>query len=355
MDQGGVALLRAGIIGCGRIVEEGHLPAFEALLDRVRVVAISDPVEARLELIGEALNVPESGRYTDYHDMIRRDDLDFVDLALPHFLHEEVIVACAKAGITILTEKPLTTSVESADRIVAALDETGTKLCVIHNYRHQPASAKALELVRAGKIGKPFLIRYEYLGGGHYPGTAGYDPDWRTKSSRGGGGALLDNGYHYLYMAEALMGSPIVQAFGRVGTWVQKQDVEDVAVVLLAHEGGGTTSLQFGWGIKGGGVRVGEVHGTEGSIRFNARGAESPLEIHENAVGEWKPVDLEGADTKFTNSFLGMVDEFLTALEKGDPMPISVQDARHNLALVMAGYESSRTGQAVSISDITGD
>ena len=47
------------------------------------------------------------------------------------------------------------------------------------------------------------------------------------------GGALLDNGYHYLYMAEALMGSPIVQAYGRVGTWVQKQDVEDVAVVLL--------------------------------------------------------------------------------------------------------------------------
>lgn len=341
-------MLRAGIIGCGRIVEQGHVPAFEMLAERVAIVAVSDPVAARRDLVGDRMGVPASARYADYRDMLDIVEMDFVDMALPHFLHEEVIVAAAERGITILTEKPLTTSMESANRIVDAVERAGVDMCVIHNYRHQASSKKAIELVKAGAIGQPFLIRYEYLGGGHYAGAAGYDPDWRTKSGRGGGGALIDNGYHYLYMAETLMGAPIVQAYGRVGTWVQQQDVEDIAAVLLAHEGGGTTSLQSGWGVKGGGARVGEVHGTLGSLRFGGRG-ESPLELYENAAGEWVPVELEDPQA---NSFFGMFDQFLTALETGAPMPVTVHDARHNLAIVMAGYESSKTGAAVSIQDV---
>ena len=341
-------MLKAGIIGCGRIVEQGHVPAFEMLADRVSIVAVSDPVEVRRNLIGDRMGVPAASRCADYCDMLASEELDFVDMAVPHFLHEEVIVAAARAGLTILTEKPLTTSMASADRIVDAVERTGIKMCVIHNYRHQAASKKAIELVKAGAIGQPFLIRYEYLGGGHYAGAAGYDPDWRTKSGRGGGGALIDNGYHYLYMAETLMGAPIVQAYGRIGTWVQQQDVEDIAAVLLAHEGGGTTSLQSGWGVHGGGIRVGEAHGTLGSLRFGGRGA-PPLELYENAVGEWAPVEL---DDPHANSFFGMFDEFLAALETGAPMPVTVYDARHNLAIVMAGYASARAGQAISIEDM---
>jgi predicted dehydrogenase len=151
-------------------------------------------------------------------------------------------------------------------------------------------------------------------------------------------------------MAETLMDSPIVEAYGRVGTWVQEQDVEDIAAMLLAHENGGTTSLQSGWGVKGGGQPVGEVHGTLGSIRF-VRGGDSPLELYENAVGDWVSVPLDNPDA---NSFTGMFDEFLTALETDAPMPVTVYDAKHNLAIVMAGYVSSSTGESVRIGDIEG-
>ncbi|NLS76356.1 MAG: Gfo/Idh/MocA family oxidoreductase [Chloroflexi bacterium] len=340
-------MLKAGLIGCGRIVEQGHVPAFEELAGRVQVVAVSDPVEARRNLIGDRLGVPAAARFADYHDMLKLDGLDFVDMALPHFLHEEAIVAAAKAGQNILTEKPLTTSMASANRIIDAVEKAGVKMCVIHNYRHGAAAAKAIELAKSGVIGQPFLIRYEYLGGSHYAGAAGYDPDWRTKSGRGGGGALIDNGYHYLYMAETLMGSPIVQAYGRVGTWVQHQDVEDIAAVLLAHANGGTTSLQSGWGVKGGGQAVGEVHGTLGSLRF-VRGG-NPLEIYINAEGQWKPVELENPNV---NAFAGIFSRFFDAMETGGPMPVSVYEARHNLAIVMSGYASSKSGQAVNVSDV---
>lgn len=345
-------MLKAGIIGCGRIVEQGHLPAFAQLGDRVQIVAIADPQSERRDTIGNLLDISPASRYCDYRDMLAKERLDFVDMALPHFLHEEAILAAAEHRINILTEKPLTTSIASANRIAEAVKRADIRMCVIHNYRYRPSAAKAIRLVQAGHIGKPFLIRSEGLGGGHYAGTASYDPDWRAKASRGGGGVLLDNGYHNIYMAEALMDSPIVQVYSRVGTFVQKQDVEDLATALMAHENGGTTSVQLSWGVKGGGKRVSEVHGTLGSIRFGTAPGEPALQLYENAVGEWITIEVDEAAT---NDFAGLFADFLTALETGGPVPVDVYQARHNLAIILAGYESSRRGQAVQVSEIEQD
>lgn len=325
------------------------MPAFQELAERVQIVAIADPQAERRTVIGDGLNVPSSSRYADYHDMLAKERLDFVDIALPHFLHEEAIVAAAQHGLAVLTEKPLTTSMASANRIKDAVQKAGVPLCVIHNYRYRPTSAKALQLVSEGRIGIPFFIRSEGLGGGHYPGTPSYDPNWRTKSTRGGGGVLLDNGYHNIYMAEGLMASPIVQVYARVGTFVQKQDVEDLAAALMTHTNGGTTSVQLSWGVKGGGQPVSEVHGTLGSLRFGVRSGAPPLELYENTVGQWVPVEVENPSA---NSFTGLFADFIAALETGGKMPVDIHQAIHNLAIVLAGYESSRRGQAVPVSEI---
>ncbi len=339
-------MLTAAIIGCGRIVAEGHLKAYQALRDRVRVIALADPSSERRSLIGDALGVPESARYADYRDLLSRESPDFVDLALPHFLHEEVAIACAQAGRHILTEKPLTTSLASADRILEAVEQAGVFLGVIHNYRYLPHNARALALIAEGKIGRPFFVRSEGLGGSHYPGAAEYDPDWRVKGERAGGGALLDNGYHNIYMAEAFMRSPVRRVYARVGTYVRSQDVDDLAVALLEHENGGVSSIQVSWAVRGGGQRVSEVHGTEGSLRFvNGR-----LELFENARGEWTPQDMEGLD--FSSSFAKLFADFISALERGEPPPLDGRAARHNLAIVMAAYESSRRGRPVALSEL---
>ncbi len=339
-------MLTAAIIGCGRIVAEGHLHAFQTLKDRVRVIALADPAPERRALVGDALDVPESARYADYRDLLHRETPDFVDLALPHFLHEEVTIACAQAGRHILTEKPLTTSLESADRILEAVARAGVRLGIIHNYRYLPHNVHALRLIEAGKIGEPFFIRNEGLGGGHYRGAPGYDPDWRAKGERAGGGALLDNGYHNMYVAETLMQSPVKAVFAHVGTYVQRQDVDDLAVVLLEHENGGVSSVQVSWAIRGGGQWVSEVHGTEGSLRFvNGR-----LELFENDQGQWVSQDV--GERNHGRSFVGLFSDFITALEQGRPPALDGRAARHNLAIVMAAYESSRRKRPVALSEL---
>jgi len=340
--------LRVGIIGCGRIVEEGHARAFLDNRDLAEVVALADPSPERRQVVGELLDVPEERRFADYKTMLARTELDMVDLALPHFLHEEVTIYAAEQELDILSEKPLSTSLESVDRILRAVEEHGVRLGVYHNYKWMPAFARAKELVEEGRIGQPFLIRFEYLGGGHYPGAQGYDPDWRTKAARAGGGCLLDNGYHFCYLAEWFMGAPVDSVYGRVGTFVQQQDVDDLALVLLNHSNGTISSVQFSWAVKSGGQRASELYGTEGTLRF--QWGDRPLALYENRVGKWTYPELDAE----VHSFSALLREFLVTLEAGGKLPVDGEEARHNLAIVMAGYASSRQGGVVPLSQIEG-
>jgi len=338
-------MLKAGIIGCGRIVQEGHARAFEALKDNVTVTALADPSVESLAAVGEVLGVPEEGRYASAAELLeaKADELDFVDLALPHFLHRDITIECAKAGVNILSEKPMATTVAEADEMLAAVQKAGICFSVIHNRRYSPVSATLRTLVADGAIGTPFLIRSEGLGKGHYPGTPGYDPDWRTKSERAGGGCLLDNGYHNLYTARELMGSPVQSVYGCIGTYRHDITVDDTACVLLSHENGGITSVQIAWSSVGGGQHVEEIHGTEGTIQIT-RG-DAPVRLC-RAADEWTEPAL--ADVPL-QSFAGVINDYLNALTEGAEVPTSGAEARENLRIIESAYESAKTGEAVQL------
>ncbi len=341
-------MIRLGIIGCGRIVAEAHVDALQNLTDLVHVVALADPSPDRTQLVGEALGVEPAHHYSDFAEMLERETLDCVDLAVPHFLHQSITVACAQEGLHIFAEKPLGTSLESVDRILQAVERAGVTLGIAHNYLYLDAYQAALEEIAAGRIGRPFLIRSESLGGSHFPGTPSYDPDWRTQHAQAGGGALLDNGYHQIYTAEALMGAPVAKVSGRVSTFVNQQDVDDTAVALLHHANGGVTSLQVSWAVRGGGKPVLEVHGTAGSLRLWEQD-DRPLEIHQNTVGEWRPVTTDARP--WASSFRGLMRDFFAALATGEQPKLGGVQARHNLAVIEAIYRAGAEEQVVSVGD----
>lgn len=338
-------MLRLGLIGCGRIVEEGHAPALLRLRDRVQVVALADPSPERQHRIGDLLDVPPAARFADYREMLRRVRLDCVDIALPHFLHAPAVLDCAAAGVHILLEKPMATSLAEADRMLAAVERAGVTFSVIHNYLYRPAERAALRLIGEGQIGRPFLVRSEGLGGSHYRGATGYDPDWRTRASRSGGGCLIDNAYHNLYLCQALLQSPVETVYARIRTYFHPIEVEDTALLLLEHANGGTSSVQVSWAAPAGGQRVQEVHGTGGTIAFGRDG--QPLAVYRQALGAWEYPPVEGAES---NGFPAFFAAFFAALEQGAPPPVTGTEARWNLAVVLAAYEAGRTGRPVRVS-----
>lgn len=113
----------------------------------------------------------------------------------------------------------------------AALDVQGSVMYYEeqeHNQLFTPACRETVRIISEGVIGEPFLIRTEGLGRSHVVGR-GKDQHWRTTQAGGGGGALIDNGYHQLYRARAWMNSPVKRVMAKIGTFFHDIEVEDKA------------------------------------------------------------------------------------------------------------------------------
>lgn len=336
-------MLRAGIIGCGGIAERRHGPVLAAL-EGVELAALADVSEERLAVLGERHGVGPGRRFTDYEKMLTTVDLDLVHVCTPHDQHEAQAVAAMEAGAHVLLEKPIATTVAEAERMMAAAARTGCKLTVSHNQLFSVAHVAATARIAAGDVGEVFLVRSEGFSPSHVTGR-GANRDWRTQSVAGGGGPLIDNGYHQVYRAVDYTCSPIVRVFARIGRHVQDIEVEDTALVLFEHANGATTSIQVGWCAPAGSLRVEEVFGSAGQLRL---GGEHPVRLWRSATQKWEtvPVGQAGRDEL---GFPTLVAAFVEAIETGGPVPVTAADSRHALAAVLAAYESGRTGRTVEV------
>jgi predicted dehydrogenase len=337
-------MLRAGIIGCGGIAERRHAPVLNTLKG-VTLAALTDTSTDRLAELGDLYNVPEDDRHTDVENMLAHAELDLVHICTPHDLHVEQAIAALQAGAHVLLEKPIATTPEEADRIIAAAIAANRKVAISHNQLWSAGHRAVRRVVEAGDLGDIFFVRSEGFSARHVSGR-GINQDWRTQSGAGGGGPLIDNGYHQVYKAIDIAGAP-TRVFARIGRHASDIEVEDTAVVLIEHDSGATTSIQVGWCAPAGSIRADEIFGSRGQLRV---GGESPLRIYSHDRGRWEEVDVEeeGHDEL---GFPPLVQEFLDAINDDTDVPEAMTAAasRQTLAVVVAAYESGRSGQPVEL------
>ena len=148
-------VLRAGIVGCGGI-SRSHATAYANLKD-VELVALCDIQPAALHTRADEYAV--SNRYTDFREMFEKEALDVVSVCTHAPLHAPVAIAAAEANINVLSEKPLSTDLENADRMVIACKAAGVQLAVSHQYRFTPLFRHAKEWIESGRIGEFRSIR----------------------------------------------------------------------------------------------------------------------------------------------------------------------------------------------------
>jgi predicted dehydrogenase len=338
-------VIRVGVVGCGRIVLSGHAAALAAQ-PAVEVVAVADPSPAQRDAVGARLGVPPERRHATVSDLLSDGDLDVVDVAVPHAHHREVVLAALAAGIPVLSEKPLGVTTAEIDELGAAADRSGVGLAVCHNRLFDPAFAGAVEAARSGRLGRVFGVRLESFNTGWWPGAGGFDASWRSRAAVARGGCLLDNGYHSIYLAEALARSPIVAVYARAATAVHPIDVDDTAFVLASHASGATSSLQVAWSAAGDGTPVQEAHGDAGSVAIGRAGAR--LSIFDRASGVWSEPPLPPSDGW---GFTGLFAATLPALVTGGAVPAGWAEARHVVEVIEACYRSSASGRPVPVPD----
>lgn len=345
--------LRVGLIGCGGILHAFHGPAYLGLRDRIEISALADPIAGNLQRSSALLSVSEGCCFADPGDMLKQIELDLVVVATPHVLHAEHALAALAAGVGVISEKPMALDLREADRILDAAERSGLPYTVVHNFLDVPGTSQALIRVRSGAIGQPAFGRTKALF--RKRGRDQVDPElnWRASLSAGGG-CINDSLYHEIYMTEALMDSPV--------TWVQAQvrtqhfdfEVDDLAILLLEHESGAVSSVSGSWWITAGGqgekTSLAEAHGPTGSVRVLGRGRNY---FHKtDAEDDWQEEILDRGPQPFPdpNTWSGHAGYFartFAALAEGTPLPVSGQDARHNLAIIAAARASTRERRSV--------
>lgn len=342
-----------GIIGCGNIG-----PIHAAAIAEVRgakLVGVADVVRSSARKLADQYG---ADNYEDYREMIKRDDLHAVCLCIPTGMRAEIAEVCAAAGKHILSEKPLEVSTKRIDRILKATDKAGVLLGCIFQSRFSDDALRVRKAIDQGRFGKIILGQASI---NWWRSQAYYDSGaWRGTWKLDGGGALMNQGVHYVDLLQWFMGpvknvSAMTALVGHEGL-----EVEDIATAMLEFHSGamgmitGSTAAYPGYP-----ARI-ELYGTEGSIiledgkltAWNFKNRMAADKAIEAALGGESALGSGAADplsSLKTEGHRRQIDDFTKAIRTGDRPGIDGREGRHAVHLIEKIYQAAKSGKKVSV------
>lgn len=285
--------IRVGIVGGGGIAK-AHVIALRSLRSyfgedgvEAEVVAVADVDGSAAQRAARAYGVGHWS--TDWREMVRDDAVEAVTIATPNDQHEEVALAAAEAGKAVLSEKPLAHDVDSARRMVRAVESAGVVHSVNLNYRTIPAIQYAKQLIDEGHLGEIVSFRGAFLQ--DWAADPTVPRSWKFERRRAGAGPLLSVGCHVIDLARVLVGevSEVVattrtaiaerplpighDTYASAGSQPAEMapvDIEDVGTVLMRFDSGATGAIETSRVAPGRKNHcVVEISGTEGALSFD--------------------------------------------------------------------------------------
>ncbi|MSS71356.1 MAG: Gfo/Idh/MocA family oxidoreductase [Candidatus Latescibacteria bacterium] len=329
--------LGLGVIGCGNM--GASLATSAATLENARVVCVSDVDEAKGKELAGKLSVEYD---PDYRHMLRREDVEAVLIASPPFMHPEMAVAAAEAGVHVFSEKPMSPTLEGCDAMVAAAKQHGVKLGIGLVCRYHATHSKVREIALSGEIGKPVCMMVHRIGGG-WGGV--WVAHWRTKRAQSGG-TLMEVNAHEIDFLRFVLGD-VRRVYAAGGNYREKGiDYPDVTLVSMTFASGAVGSLHSSHVSAVGGYG-GRLDGTEGSVVFPSTwGKDAALTI-KRFDGEARTLPI--ADIKVPSPVAEEIRRFVEAVQKGEAPPVGGAEGRAATEVALAAYRSIETGQAVEL------
>ena len=311
--------LRLAILGFGWVARDYMRPAIDACAD-TELVAVSS-----LDLEDCASVIDRVDAYTNWREMIERDDIDAVYIATPNYLHREQTLACLHAGKHVLCEKPMALTTEDAQAMVGTAEDMGLVYATAFDQRFHPAHRAMREWVSAGRIGILTQARIDYACWLPHDWAA---DNWRIEQSKAGGGAIIDLAPHGLDLLETLTGDRIAELTLFPQTVVQQYSVDDGGTLMARFESGMLATLHVGYNRPEALPRRRlELIGTEGMLQaYNTMGqvAGGTVTYHDTQ-GEVHDVAFESD----TEPFLMQVQNFAASiLTDAPPIRRATDDVR---------------------------
>ena len=372
--------LRWGLVGGGEGSQIGGAHRMGAALD------------GHFELLAGALDIdPDRGRefavrkgieearaYGEWHRMLAREArldpderLDLVTVATPNSTHHEISKAFLEAGFDVLCEKPITTTVEDGQDLVATAREAGRILAVNYGYSGYPMVRQARAMVRDGKLGRIRVVVAEFAHGSHGDAADADNPRvrWRYDPAQVGVSSVLaDTGLHALHMTCFVIGQDVARVSADFASTVEGRALEDDAMVAMRFSGGTIGRL---WTSA---VAVGQQHGLTlrvfgetGGLRWSQEQPNqlfwTPLGAPTRTLERGNPRLSEESDRAsritighaegmlgaFANIYSDLAENIRAREEGRNPHPAATwfptgEDGVRTLAVVHAAARSARSG-----------
>ncbi len=267
MAENGAPRIRLGMVGGGTGAFIGYVHRVAARIDgdyELVAGALSSRPEVAIES-GKNIGLAPDRIYTSYEEMAakesgRKDGIQAVSIVTPNHMHYGPAKAFLEAGINVICDKPVTSTLEDARALAAIKPKKGAKFLLTHNYTGYPLVRQARELVKSGALGKIRVVQVEYpqdwLTNAADPGNK--QASWRTDPKRSGaGGAIGDIGTHAYNLARFVTGLKTEAVSADLTSFVKGRKLDDNVHIMLRFQGGARGML---WASQ---VAVGNENGLQ--------------------------------------------------------------------------------------------
>ncbi len=320
------------VIGCGRYAADfaGSLAGLSNEIDLYFASRELSRAENYCRRFGG------QGFLGDYRQAAEDHRIDALYVCTPHHLHREHCELGIRYGKHILVEKPLAHRFEDGQAILRAAEEAGITLMVAENVRFLAQVRKCRELALGGAIGSLRFLQFQE----EYPFRPG---GWRSDQSLNGGGVLIDGGIHKVHFMRYLAGEPETVYAAELPKAMSGQQGEDGIAIVLRWPAGAVGFVNHSWTAGAPRLPTVWVSGSRGNVSFEVGSGELLLERGERSEVFRFPPDHRGIPA--------MVREFVASVREKREAETSGLEGLRDLALVLAAYQSARSGSVVRLDD----
>lgn len=345
-------MFKIGIIGCGKITEVRHAPEY-ADNPNCELTAFFDEIPER----AEGYVKKYGGKAYDNVDELLTSGVDAISVCVANTAHAAISIKALEAGVHVLCEKPMATTLEDCEAMVKASEKSGKFLMIGQNQRLARAHVKAKELIEAGEIGKLLSFRTTF---GH-PGPEGWTGSknsWFFDRKRAAFGAMADLGVHKTDLIHFLTSDVITEVTAQISTLDKKYpdntpiDVDDNAYSIYRTREGIIGTMHVSWTFYGDEDNSTILYGTEGIIRCYNDPKYSLIVEKKDGGRIFYQLDQMTSNKEQTTgrrTNTGVIDTFIECLRTNTPPAISGKEAMKAMKVIFAAEESAKRNCTVKV------
>jgi len=332
-----------------------HMDGYSRMPGKVEIVGICDKDLSKIENLTKRYGITGHKVYDDYNNAIDQCDCDLVDICVPNFLHYPVAMAALKKGCHILCEKPLATTLEHGEEMIALAEKAGKKIYYAEDWICAPAINKALKIIESGKLGKLLYVRSrECHNGSHSPFTQTIEFC--------GGGSMIHLGVHPVGLVLSLKDCRWTELVAMTSGGLEKNmrhkklEGEDWAAAMIRFEDGFTALVEGNYITEGGMEDSIDFYCSEGTLHvdlafssalqaYSIQGLDYTVEKSSVTTGWSRPT----VDEKYNLGYVAELEHFIECAMNNKDAEKGLRgiDGLEALRVVKLIYKSAAEGKYI--------